>query len=69
MQWRANKFLRVVGELRPGVTPTMAEEDLTAILRRAPDEPRDVRVQLIPLKEDLVGDLRRPLMATLGGWR
>ena len=67
MQWRANKFLRVVGELRPGVTPTMAEEDLTAILRRAPDEPRDVRVQLIPLKEDLVGDLRRPLLATLGG--
>jgi len=67
MQWRANKFLHVVGELRPGVTPTMAEEDLTAILRRTPDEPRDVRVQLIPLKEDLVGDLRRPLLATLGG--
>src|SRR4029077_10031025 len=34
MQWRANKFLRVVGELRPGITPKMAEEDLTAILRR-----------------------------------
>jgi predicted permease len=67
MQWRANKFLRVVGELRPGVTPKMAEEDLTAIIRRAPDEPRDVRVQLVPLKEDLVGNLRAPLIATLGG--
>jgi putative ABC transport system permease protein len=64
MQWRSNKFLRVVGELRPGVTPAMAEEDLTAILRRVPEEPRDVRVQLTPLKEDLVGNLRLPLIAT-----
>src|SRR5205085_6730893 len=45
MQWRSNKFLRVVGKLRDGVTPGMAEEDLTAILRRAPEEPRDVRVR------------------------
>src|SRR4029077_4132296 len=65
MQWRGNKFLRVVGELRPGVTPTMAQEDLTATLRRVPEEPRDVRVQLVPLKEDLVGNLRVPLIATL----
>jgi putative ABC transport system permease protein len=67
MQWRGNKFLRVVGELRPGVTPTMAQEDLTAILRRVPEEPRDLRVQLVSLKEDLVGNLRIPLIATLGG--
>jgi putative ABC transport system permease protein len=65
MQWRGNKFLRVVGELKPGVTPAMAEEDLTAILRRAPEEPRDVRVHLVPLKEDLVGNVRLPLYATL----
>lgn len=66
MQWRGNKFLRVVGELRPGVTPAMAEEDLTGILRRVPEEPRDVQVHLIPLKEDLVGNVRMPLYATLG---
>jgi putative ABC transport system permease protein len=66
MQWRANKFLRVIGELRPGITPTMAEEDLTAILRRAPEEPRDIRVRLVPLKDDLVGNLRVPLLVTLG---
>ena len=46
MKWRGNKFLRVMGELKPGVTPAMAEEDLTAILRRVPEEPRDVRVHL-----------------------
>ena len=66
MQWRANKFLRVIGELRPGTTVANAEEDLTAILRRAPEEPRDVRVRLVPLKDDLVGNLRVPLIVMLG---
>lgn len=33
----------------------MAEDDLTAILRRAPGEAPDVRVRLVPLKDDLVG--------------
>ena len=66
MKWRGNKFLRVMGELKPGVTPSMAEEDLTAILRRVPEEPRDVQVHLVPLKEDLVGNVRMPLYATLG---
>ncbi|MGE5214347.1 MAG: ADOP family duplicated permease [Nitrospirota bacterium] len=66
MKWRGNKFLRVMGELKPGVTPTMAEDDLTAILRRVSEEPRDVRVHLVPLKEDLVGNVRMPLYATLG---
>jgi predicted permease len=65
MQWRSNKFLQVVGELRPGVTPATAAEDLTAILRHVPEEPRDVRVQLVPLKDDLVGNMRLPLIATL----
>ena len=66
MQWRGNKFLHVVGELKPGVTASMAEEDLTAILRRAPGEPRDVRVRMVPLKEELIGNVRLPLFATLG---
>ena len=65
MKWRGNKFLRVMGELKPGVTPAMAEEDLTAILQGVPEEPRDVRVHLVPLKRDLVGNVRLPLLATL----
>jgi putative ABC transport system permease protein len=65
MQWRGNKFLCVVGELRAGISPSMAEEDLTAILRRAPEEPRDVRVRLVSLKEDLIGNVRVPLITTL----
>lgn len=67
MQWRSNKFLNVIGELRPGITPSMAGEDLTAILRRVPEEPRDVRVGLVSLKEELTGNVRVPLVATLAG--
>jgi putative ABC transport system permease protein len=66
MKWRGNKFLRVMGELKPGITPTMAEEDLTAILRRVPEEPADVRVHVVPLKRDLVGNVRLPLLAAFG---
>ena len=65
MQWRGNKFLSVVAELKPGITRKMAEEDLTNILRRVPEEPRDVRVRLVPLKDELVGNVRLPLLATL----
>ena len=65
MQWRENKFLSVIGGLRAGINPKVAEQDLTSILRRAPGEPRDVRVQLVPLKDDLVGSVRLPLQVTL----
>ncbi len=58
MKWRSNKFLSVIGRLKPGVTAAIAESELTGILRRAPGEPAGVRVQLIPLKEDVVGSVR-----------
>ena len=35
MKWRNNKFLTVIGKLKPGVSPRQAEEDLSGILRRA----------------------------------
>jgi putative ABC transport system permease protein len=65
MQWRENKFLRVIGELRPEVSPNVAEQDLTSILRRAPWESADTKVALVPLKDDLVGNVRLPLQVTL----
>lgn len=61
MQWRANKFLNVVGRLKPDVSAQAAEEELTGILRRAPGEPPDVRVRLVPLKDDLVGSVHAQL--------
>jgi putative ABC transport system permease protein len=61
MGWRANKFLDVIGRLRPGVDPRAAEQEMTAILRRAPDEPRNVEAQLTPLRDFIVGPVRRQL--------
>jgi putative ABC transport system permease protein len=61
MNWRANKFLDVVGRLKPGVSRSVAEQQLTAILRRAEGEPNDVQVRLTPLKEFIVGPVTRQL--------
>jgi len=65
MHWRENKFLRVIGELRPRISRQVAEQDITGILRRAPGESQDVRVQLVPLKDDLVGNVRLPLQVSV----
>ncbi|HVH88779.1 MAG TPA: ADOP family duplicated permease, partial [Terriglobales bacterium] len=61
MNWRANKFLDVIGRLRPGVTRSVAEQQLTAILRRGEGEPKDIQVQLTPLKDFIVGPVTRQL--------
>lgn len=61
MNWRANKFLDVIGRLKPGITRSMAEQQLTSIQRRAEGEPPDVQVQLMPLKEFIVGPVTRQL--------
>lgn len=61
MNWRANKFLDVIGRLKPGVDPRVAEQELTAILRRADGEPKDVRAQLTPLRSFIVGSVSRQL--------
>ena len=41
MNWRANKFLEVIGRLKPGVSRSVAEQQLTSILRRSEGEPKD----------------------------
>jgi predicted permease len=61
MDWRANKFLDVIGRLKPGVSREVAEQQLTAVLRRDDGEPRDVQVQLTPLKDIIVGPVHRQL--------
>ena len=61
MNWRANKFLDVVARLKPGMTRSVAEQQVTAILRRAPGEPADVQAQLVPLKDFIVGPVARQL--------
>jgi putative ABC transport system permease protein len=61
MDWRANKFLDVVARLKPGVSRSVAQAQLTSILRRGEGEPGDVQVELTPLKDFIVGPVSRQL--------
>lgn len=66
---RGQRFLRVLGRLRPGVALQQAREDLDSIARRLeaehPDEDRGLGVRLVPLHEQLTGDLRPALRLAL----
>ncbi len=63
---------RVVGRLAPGVTPEMADQELDAITQAVvADEPADPDflaegALVLPLKEQLAGSARRPLLLLLG---
>lgn len=60
--------LEVLGRLRPGVTLSQARAELQGVVRsweaREGREPR--QVVAVPLREALVGDVRRPLTVLLG---
>jgi putative ABC transport system permease protein len=67
---RGMRFLQVVARLAAGVTPERAQAELDAVavqLRREyPVANQDMGIQLIPLRDQLVGPVR-PLLLTLLG--
>jgi putative ABC transport system permease protein len=65
MRIRGNKFLDVMGRLKPGVTREQAERELTAILRRGPGESPEFSVHLVPLKDELTGNVRPQLQIVM----
>ena len=65
MHWRGNRFLRVFGRLKHGVSPAQAERELTAIVRRPPENPANLKVTLSSLRDDLVGSRIRPILILL----
>jgi predicted permease len=65
MRIRGNKFLDVVGWLKPGVTREQAEQELTAILHRGPGESPELSVHLVPLKDELTGNVRTQLQLVM----
>src|SRR5882724_2233684 len=65
MRMRGNKFLDLVGRLKPGVTRERAEQELTAILRRGPGESQEVSVHLVPLKDELTRNVRSQLQLVM----
>jgi len=64
MQWRGNRFLDVIGRLKPGVSPRQAEQDLTSILHGSRETPAGMEEQIVPLQTVLVGNAK-PVLAVL----
>ncbi|MBO0859294.1 MAG: ABC transporter permease [Chloracidobacterium sp.] len=65
---RNNSYLRVVARLRPGVTQAQGQAELATIARRLEQEQTDQKwgVNLVPLQEYVVGNVRSSLIVFLG---
>lgn len=66
VELRGNRgYAGAIGRLLPGATPVTAQRDLDVIMERLerdlPQENEGWRAQVLSLREDLVGNLRRPL--------
>jgi putative ABC transport system permease protein len=66
---RQSHYLEVVARLKPGVTDKQANEDLRAITGRIaaadPNNATGLSASVVPLREQLAGDVRRPLLMLL----
>jgi putative ABC transport system permease protein len=67
---RGARWIRVIGRLRDGATAAQANDELVGLAKRIEiQDPRHntgYSAQVIPLREALVGSLRRPLFVLLG---
>jgi putative ABC transport system permease protein len=65
-----NPYVRILGRLRPGVTLAEAQKtlnDVEALVAAAhPQTDGGNRVVLVPLREQLDGDIRKPLLILMG---
>ena len=67
---RGGHYLTVFARLKPGVTLSQAKADIATITQRLahdyPDTAGRLGSHVIPLRDELAGDLRRPLILLLG---
>ncbi|HXT29327.1 MAG TPA: ABC transporter permease, partial [Vicinamibacterales bacterium] len=66
---RGSYWLTIVGRLKPGVARPAAQSEMDAIAARLEKEypvNAGIGIVLVPLHEELVGDVRRPLIILLG---
>ena len=66
---RGSYWLTVIGRLKPGVTRVAAQSEMDAIAGRLEKEypgNAGVGILLVAMHEELVGDVRRPLLILLG---
>jgi putative ABC transport system permease protein len=70
MKVRRFHFLRAIGRLKQGVTLQQAQADIDAVCagleKLYPESNKDWRLRLVPMREYLIGDTRRPLYILLG---
>jgi putative ABC transport system permease protein len=66
MATRNNYFLRLVGRLKNGVSIEQAKADVNAIAGRMSEEFRGINGTVVPLREQIIGNVRRPLLVLLG---
>jgi predicted permease len=67
---RFNRFLSVIGRMRPGATLPQVQEELATIVGRlAQQHPEDKLypdVTVVPIREAITGEVRTPLLVLLG---
>lgn len=70
MKQRKAHFLRPIGRLKPGVTLAQAQADTDSIARQLesayPDTNKGWNLRLVPLREQIVGNVRTTLYILLG---
>jgi predicted permease len=63
-------YLKAIGRLKPQVTLAQAQAEIDAVARRLeqqyPDDNAHQGVRIVPALEQLVGDMRRPLLILFG---
>lgn len=62
---RGNKFLDLVGRLKPGVTVAQAQQELQSIHRRMPGVTPNATVEVVPVKDQIVRNARPALMVLM----
>jgi putative ABC transport system permease protein len=66
---RGSHYLKVVARMKPGVTLAQANADIHTIQQRIahdhPDEAGRISAYVMPLRDQLAGDVRRPLLVLL----
>lgn len=62
---RGNKFLDVVGRLKPGITVAQAQQEMQAIYRRMPGVAPTATLEAVAVKDQIVGDARPALLVLM----
>jgi predicted permease len=70
MGQRGNHSFRAIGRLKAGITPQAAQADLMTIAKRLeqqyPDSNKQVEARVVPLREQVSGNIRSRLLVLLG---